>query len=331
METILPAIGVANLEESVQKAGHGELVAVTLTNGHLLLGGISEAPVREAREILIGFNTEDGRRYGSSYLVVVPVDLVADVEVIPLDDESTPRPADDDPAVAGLRLILGQELLDSLDLRIAPRDYANPLASIICEHNLSVASSNGLRVEGYVERALSQEAVPQDGVRFDSDVLLYVDWDFFLREAAGGIAVSAGIPGVVEVEKQAGQSLQSQVLQRLRGSVKRRIADEVRRRASPTMGEQVVHGILDVPESGQTTELEGDECELLVARDPDSGESSPVLVKVGSLSYPREFLPLVRSKLAIYGETRPIPVRVLGADYESVLLARAIAYLHEPK
>ena len=56
---------------------------------------------------------------------------------------------------------------------------------------------------------------------------------------------------------------------------------------------------------------------------------APVLVKVQRLSYPTEFLPLVKSELTVYGETTPIPVHALGVNYESVFLARAIAYLHK--
>ncbi len=322
-ETALPALSPAELAEAVDAVEEADLVAITLTDGDVLLGGILLPPALEAPEILVNFNRDEGRRHGYSHIVEVPPDVVAGLTGVPL----TLEPGD--PEIDWLRRILGAGMDEDVDLRIPPRDYPNPLESIISEHSLSVASAHGLAVSGYIQEALSRDAVPPEGIWFNDDVLLYVDWDFFLGETGGGLAVSAGIPGIVEIQKQSGPSLRSQVLQRVRGSLSGKIADEIRRRISPTMGEQVICGTLDVPESGQTTEVEGDECELVVACDVDSGESWAVLLKVGCLSYPNEFLPLVKSKLVVYGEMKPIPVRVMGSVYECVLLARAIAYLDE--
>jgi len=330
MDRILPPLSDAALAQALQPVRESDLVAITLADGQILLGGILPPPMSEARGISLSFNSRNGGRHGYSHIVEVPSDLVADIAVLPLADVSLPRLRPDDPQVDSLKQILGEELLAGLDLRIPPRDYPTPVASILCEHNLKVASSHELPLSGYMEAALSMDALPPDGIYFEGDVLLYVDWDFFLREASGPIAVSAGIPGVVDIQKQTAPSLQSQVLQRLRTSATRKVADGVRRKISPTIGERILYGTLEVPAAAQTTQLEGDDCEVLIAHDPDSGEAEPVLVKLRSLSYPREFLPLVKSKLTLYGETRPIPVRVLGADYNSVLLARAIAYLHKP-
>ena len=331
MDKVLPVLSEAPLADALRTAREVDLVAITLADGNLLLGGILPPLGAEAGGILLSFNSRKGGRHGYSHILELPPDLVADIAVIPLSDTSVPRMRPDDPEVDFLKRILTDDPSADIDLRVAPRDYPNPLASIICEHDLSIASSHDFPLSVLMQEALSQDGVPPDGIHFEGDVLLYVDWEFFLREASGPIAVSAGIPGVVDIQKQTTPSLESQVLQRLRSSATRKVADAVRRKISPTIGERILYGTLEVPGAGQTTQLEGDDCEVLIAHDPDSGEAEPVLVKLRSLSYPSEFLPLVKSKLTLYGETRPIPVRVLGVDYNSVLLARAIAYLHKPR
>jgi len=165
-----------------------DFVAVTLTDGDMLLGSISKHWKWNGTTVSLSFNTAEGKRFGLSHYIDVPVDLIADVSVIPLDDASTPRM---DPEAPDAQLL--KEILGEIDTRVPVQDYPNPLASIIYEHNVQVASLHGLAIGDYIEKALARDAIPPEGVKFDADFLLYADWAFFSREAAGPTSVSAGL------------------------------------------------------------------------------------------------------------------------------------------
>jgi hypothetical protein len=321
--SILPRLSADQVESWVKSVSSGDFVAVTLTNGDTLLGGILQPPWADNTRVSVSFNTHEGRRYGHSHLVEVPAELVADLSVVPLDEETIPKPGADDPDLNLLQEIVGEDALGQWDLRVPPRGYPNPLASAICEHNLRVAASLGLEVWGYAEKALAGDAVPPEGIRFKGDTLLYADWEFFAQYRAGGGSVSAGIPGIFEVTKDLSQSPQAQVLQRLKAP----IHEKVRRAIAPVANEHRVEGRILWPQDAETTTLEGAECLLVGAEDSRTGQVRPVLLKKKYLKYPQELLPLVRSMLTFYGELVQIPVIVFGQAHQETLLARAFGYV----
>ena len=309
------------LEEKLKVITPYDLIAVTLVNGDVLLGGIFKHWEWNGQRIELSFNTPEGKRFGSSYVIDIPLDSIADIVVIPMDDESMPKLAPGDPQIQALEQI---GLPDLIDLRILPQDYPNPLASVIYSHNSKIASDNDLFVGEYAEFALPQDAIPPEGLYFDEDFLIYADWDFFHHQASGGVSLTGGILGVLEISKDVTKSPQQQVLQRLR---ERAIEEEVRRNLSPTTGECILHGCILVEDPPDTTEIEGEECHLWTVVDAD-GESHPVLVKVRMLKYPLEFIGRVNSVLTFYGELLPAPLNVLGTTRTKTLLAHAIAYFH---
>jgi len=322
-DSMFVPMNAEQLEERLKSIAIAQdLIAMTLTDGDILLGGISKHWKWDGEIVSLSFNTAEGKRFGLSHFVDVPVDLIADILVIPLDDASTPKMEHDDPVAQLLKEILGE-----IDTRLPVQDYPNPLASIIYEHNVQVASSHGLAVRDYMEKALARDAIPPEGIKLDADFLLYADWAFFSREAAGPTSVSAGLstPFRLQISKDVSQSLPAQVLQRLRNSH----ADRIRRRISPTVGEHSLRGSILVPEDPQTTKIEGEECHLLMVAENQGPEGRlPILVKVHALKFPLEFLSHVKSVLIVYGELLPAPVMVSGRRYQKVLLARAIGYLH---
>ena len=343
--SLFAPIDAQQLEEKLKSIAVAyALIAVTLIEGDILLGGISKHWKWNGRMVSLSFNTAEGKRFGSSCVIDIPIDLIADISVIPLDDASMPKIAPDDPQLQLLKEILEVEhgvstskvipddpqlqfLREILLRRALPvQDYPNPLAVIIYNHNTQVASSQGFDVYSWIEKALSQDAIPPEGIHFEDDFLLYADWAFFLQQTAGSVSLSAGIPGVINISKDISQSLQTQVLQRLKTT----LADKIRKKISPKIGEEdVIQGCILVPEPSQTTAIEGEECHLcMIAESQDTGESCPVLFKVKAFKYPLEFLGRVNSVLTFYGELLPIPLKVLGETHERTLLARAIGYLH---
>lgn len=320
-DSMFAPMNAEQLEERLRSIAIAQdLIAMTLTDGDILLGGISKHWKWDGKIVSLSFNTAEGKRFGLSHFIDVPVDLIVDIVITPLDDASTPKMEHDDPVAQFLKEIVGE-----IDTRLSVQDYPNPLASIIYEHNMQVASLGGLAVGNYIEKALARDAIPPKGIHFNADFLLYVDWPFFSQQAAGSTSVSAGIPPLIQITKDVSQSLHAQVLQRLRDS----LADRIRRKISPTLGEHSLQGSILMPEGAQTTSIEGEECHLLViAEDQGSEERFPILLKVKRLKFPLEFLSYVKSVLTFHGELVPIPVTVLGRTYQKVLLARAIGYLH---
>lgn len=319
---ILPQLDQLQLQEKLEAISFHDLIAVTILSGNILLGGIAKYWRWNGEVLSIAFNTPEGLRFGHSHVVDVPIDSIADVSLVPLDDSSTPRLSPDDLQIRSLRQLLGENT--PIDPRLFPQDYPNPLATIIYEHNTAVTSTLGLSIKGYIERALPRDSIPPEGLYFDEDFLIYVDWGFFYHQAPGGVSLTGGILGVLEISKDVTKSLQQQVLQRLREHA---IEEKVRRKLSPTMGECILHGCIFIKEPPDTTEIQGEECHLWTVVDGD-GESYPVLVKVRMLKYPLEFIGRVNSVLTFYGELLPVPLNILGTTRRKTLLAHAIAYFH---
>jgi len=148
------------LEKKIEAITLYDLVAVTLVNGDILLGGIFKHWEWNGHIVSLSCNTSEGKRFGSSYIIDIPIDSIADIAIIPIDDGSIPKLSPDDPRVQALKKL---DLPTLIDLRVLPQDYPNPLASIICSHNTRVASSYGLLVGEYGEYALPQDAIPPKG------------------------------------------------------------------------------------------------------------------------------------------------------------------------
>jgi hypothetical protein len=316
-------LDLEQLREQLQTFSINDLLAVTLKNGDILLGGLFnfwEDIWDDEGCVAIIFNTDKGTQFGDSNVVHVPHTLISCIAVVPLDDASLPK-LDADSLQAQFFKQIGIEL----NLILPPKDYPNPLASIICEHNLGVVKNANLDVGIYVEKALSEEGIPPEGIHFGADFLIYADWQFFSTQAGGSFAVSAvPIPGL-NIGKNFSKSPEQQVLQRLR--VTR--TEQLRKRVSPSIGNYVtIEGCLLVPEPAQDTEIEGDLCYLYrVAESKEDGQVYPLLIKAKRLKYPLEFVNRINSILTIYGELMAMPVSILGENYAEVLVARAIAYL----
>jgi len=301
-----------------------DLLTVTLIYGDTLIGGLEKSWGWNGETINIGFNTKAGRRFGSSHIVVIPNELVANIYLIPLSSESIPRLEENDPQLEFLReLGLGEKV----DRRLYVQDYPNPLATIIEDNNINVCKQRGLKLYGYVEAALSRESIPQEGIIFSRDFILYADWEFFSRQLHGAVTVSTNVP-IAGVSKDISPSLQAFVFKHLHENSQkiRRVQDKL----EPTgVNEIFVQGCILVPEPAEDTDIEGENCILVYcANSKEEGEIAyPALIKRKSLKYPLEFLGQVNSPLILYGELLPVPMDVYGTYHENTILARAIGYL----
>ena len=191
------------LEERLKAISLYDLIAVTLVNGDILLGGVFKHWEWNGHRVELSFNTQEGKRFGSSHVVYIPVDSIADIAVIPIDDRSMPKMSPDDPRIQALENI---GLPGPIDLRVLPQDYPNPLASIICTHNTKTASYHSLSIGEYSEFALPQDAIPPEGLYLDEDFLFYSDWDFFYHQVPGAVSLTAGILGALEISKEMSKS-----------------------------------------------------------------------------------------------------------------------------
>ena len=149
-------------------------VIITLTSGELLFGDLhleikflNEKPdetlwyisryeegfgylsVKLQPENLL-FNTENGRKFGDSYIINLKNKLIS-----------------------GIRQFTWNH--DNFE---AMRWIPNPYAKLIAENNLRVAKNNNLNVGDSIEASLSNPNLPSDGIEFEYEELIYIDWDF---------------------------------------------------------------------------------------------------------------------------------------------------------
>ena len=300
-----------------------QLVAVTLTDGDMLMGGLLPPWFPLDEGLGLHYNTEKGQTHGSSYIVQIPHNLIADIRIVPLSESSVPHPQSDAYITTLLKQAGAESLLPS-NFKVAVKNYPNPFASIICQHNEHIAQKHHIEILDYMEKALSEAAVPPEGIRFDDSILLYADWDYFSQNVSGGVEVSAGIPAVMDVTKALSPSLHERATEKLKGTL-------AQRATSPKMmKEHRMRGCILVDQKPQDTEIQGEKCIVVTCASTDKrspGETFPVLLKLKHLNYPQEFLRYIISELTFYGELLPIPIEVVGKVHHKALLARAIGYI----
>jgi hypothetical protein len=319
-ESIFAPMESQQLREKLASiSGAYDLVAVTLVTGDILLGGKETLPGWDENVLTLIFNMPDGKRYGDAQVIEIPFELIADVEVVPLDGESTPHFPFNDPVIQAF-----QKIGLPAPHRLPVRDYPNPLATIIYEHNMPLASTYDLNLLEESQKALSTDGIPIGGITFDKDFLLYTDWEFFARQIGGATSVSLSL-GPASANKSLAQSVQQRAFEVLRQP----ITETARRITAVSIGEYTrLKGCLFVPEPPQTTIIEGEEWHLYkIMESREAGSAYAVLLKVKDLKYPLEFLNRVNSVLTFYGELAPIPVNILGENFDKCLLTRAAAYL----
>ncbi len=301
-----------------------DLVAITLVSGDILIGGLEKHWSWNNENVQVGFNTKFGKAFGSFHTVLIPLNLIANVTLIPLSQVSIPHLPEDDISVKFSRKL---GVGDDSPIKCCVQDYPNPLATIIAEHNLAIALAKNLEVDNAFGHSLSNEAVPPEGILFEKDFILYADWDYFSHQMHGATSLSAST-GIVSVTKDFSPSLQSFVLGHLSHNFQKikNIQDVV---VQNGVDEIFARGCILSPQPPQDTEIEGEKCILIACGNAqDTGEAVyPVLVKQKAFKYPMEFLGQIRSQLVFYGEFLPVPLEIFGRKQQYTILARAIGYL----
>lgn len=302
-------------------------IAVVLIDGQILMGCLVRSLSSDHPVVSLCFNTEDGKEYGAAHVVEIPIEKIADLQIVPLDETCIPLVRDDD------RILTSRNKEGTHNEKyrtLTAKDYPNPYARIISQHNLQIIDELKFKTYARFEEALSKDGVPPEGIVFDRDFILYADWDFFAQQVSGSFGVEVGV-GFVAASKNISPSLQRLVVEKLKTSWMGKL--QARFSPDPDMLEEtILRGNILVPQPAEQTDIEGEECMLVMCAGEDgisSGRTYPVLLKLKSLKYPLEFLGFIASPLVFYGEMLHIPLRVLGEIHNHCLLARAVGYVHE--
>ena len=256
-------------------------ITILLIDGDLLIGCLAKNWYWNGETIGLGFNTLSGRRYGESHLVEIPLDVVADVQPFPLSESSTPHLGPNDPELEFFRS-LGNEY--EKYQRLPVQDYPNPMATIISNHNLPIAERHTFRVSAYFEFSLPVDGIPPEGIEFGRDYILYADTEFISQHISGASSVNIGLP-ILGVSKDLSPSLYTEVINLLKGTWFQNLHSPM----SPSgIDERLIQGKIILPDSPMSTEIEGDNCVVVVfvpiiAAD---AESQAVLFKPSLLKYP---------------------------------------------
>lgn len=278
-------------------SGHRSVI-LSLIQGDILIGDFHYFDESQLLPVPLIFNTREGKVFGLAHLVEVPPEYISGIRPLVWTDDS----------------------LSGLPVKWVP----NPLATLICDHNLLVAEKYGLDLLGYAEMALPQSGVPATGIKFEKDELIYIDWEFFSRIT--GSSLQVGLSGI---GFSAERSLLGLAHDKLKIGLIERVQRWLHRKVSP--GEYRIEGFLVTPIQEVTTQIEGEECIVVLCTGqkvyPPDQEFLPILLKKSSISYPVEFLPFLNSPLVFYGELKQIPVAIDDLRSERVMMARAIGYV----
>jgi len=290
-------------------------LAVTLTSGDVILGDPTtdfdvqylpysenykdredykilkefEKPIADHIELI--FPDGSGTVYGHSYLVVIPVTSIARIQGIePLMNIDQEKVSFYHPGGS-----------------IALRNSPNPLSQSLMDHNCEIVKRLSLKLYDYMEQALSEKAIPGKNITLSKDrQLIYVDWDYF-KNINGGLrnigatAFGFGISGGKMISNE------DLVLAKL-------------------YEDSNYKGIIREDPEQQFTSIEGDTVQVYDLR-VTGKEPLPLLIKDKCLIYPKEFFHRINSELTVFGDLYQIPISLNGENYESCLLARAIAFI----
>jgi hypothetical protein len=296
---LFSVIKTGEFERKIYSLSTYDWLAITLVDGSILLGGLSKQQSWDGTGLALSFNASAGRRFGNSWFIYIPVELIADLSVVPLNKSN--------------------------DLEfLTPQDYPNPLASIVSEHNELIAALYNLEIMGYVEKAFAQDAVPPEGYNLTDNFLLYADWDFFIKYLKGETSITASpVPGVIGISKNVKSSLEEVVMLHLNVS----LSTKVNQKLSPKIGNYItLQGAILVPDNVQSDVIEGDECVLFKLATTD-GIVYPLILKTNQIKLPVNFLSGLNSVLTCYGEIISIPLTIAGEKFQSAFFLRAAAYL----
>jgi hypothetical protein len=295
----------------ILKKGNYSL-AITLTSGDVLIGDPTtdlerqylpysekskdniqgfELPISD--RIVLLFPDGAGRVYGHAYAVGIPVTLIARIQSIePLINIEKEKISFDHPG-------------GSLALRNLP----NPLSESIRDHNCEIIKRLGLRWCSYNEEALSKKAISGRNVNLHNENPLYVDWDYFSNHNGGIRSIGISVLGL-------GGS----------GGITRSNDELVSIKLHENSNYK---GIIREPQEEQITTIEGDDARLYDLRvsERTSVRSMPLLIKERCTICPKEFFHQIDSELTVFGDEYSFPVCMNGKNYESYLLARAIAFI----
>ena len=247
--------------------------------------------------ILLHFNSLSGKIHGHSYIIKI-----------------------DKKFISGIR-----SFSFSSDLNI--KNIPNPDATFIYNNNIKIASKYALGVSNYIEMALSEEGISSEGIYFENEEIIYIDWNFIKNIANGINSVGISISGFGgSYGKQ--NSLDNFAMQKLRNGTDKRIINILK----GVEKEYNFNGFLIVPQSFEKTNIEGENCFLFICSTSPSLEDGnwiPLLIKERFLSYPLEFLHRISSRLKFNGELKQIPVSISGHQKDACILCRVIGYINE--
>jgi len=296
----LKALDPTLLEQVIKTlidSGHRSVI-VSLIQGDIIIGDFHLSVDFSVFPVALIFNTREGKIFGHAHVIQVPPDYISGI-----------RP-----------LVWTRDSLSGLPVKWVP----NPLASLICDHNLLVAEKYGFDTWGYKEMALPQSGVPATGIEFEEDEVIYVDWEFFSHIKGSTLQV-----GIQYLRFSSGRSLLALAHDKLRVGPIERLRRSFHRKVSP--GEYRIEGFLVAPKQEVTTRIEGQECIIMLCTSrkvyPPDEEFLPVILKTECISYPVEFIPFLKSPLVFYGELKRIPIAIEDIRSDRVLLARAIGYV----
>src|SRR5258708_23388204 len=108
----------------------------------------------DGKSFSLEFNAPEGRDFDRTCFVTVPLDQIANVFRIPLDNGSRPHRPDEEKQ-RWERLLAGrpEALASWSSLRVG--SYPNPWATLIYEHNIKIAKALGYEIGAIFERAFS--------------------------------------------------------------------------------------------------------------------------------------------------------------------------------
>lgn len=251
--------------------------------------------------IEIIFNSPKGEIHGHANVMWIPESIIADIRPFVWSEKSTGR----------------QSI----------KNIPNPYAEIIYRNNLDIAKKYNLQQTRCVECALSEAVIPESGIQFKEDEIIYVDWEFF-EHINSSLTVSVGASGS---GVSACRTIHQLAFDKLKGGIIETILKILH--IKEHINEVRISGYLIMPETEITTSIEGEDCLVGMCSESKTISTNskfmPIIIKRKAISYPFEFLKYISSSLVFYGEMKQIPILIQNIKFDKAILVRIIGYVKD--
>lgn len=303
-------------------------LVVMFTNGDLLFGELNDENFSNKKELNKFLQDKDKKNW--TWVINDEFDRISAVQVNPLKIRFESRIKGSYNSYFNHDLNIDRKLIS--DIRIKKWYFADSSQrNIISENNFKVAKKHGLEITTHQNMVFFSGGAglgpweTDEGISFEDDELIYIDWDF-ISHISGGSSLSFGVS---PINVKPGRTPYDLAVDKLKNGAIEKVTKNIFR--GGPLREKRVEGFLVLPETELETIIEGENCIVAICSNESklspNNQYLPIILKMKLISFPIEMFPNIKDKMTFYGELKHIPFKSGEISSDNVLMTRVFGYI----